>query len=142
MMGIDRSANVEDIREQLVSLGWFHYKAQFFDKITDNSRLTIHLCLFDSLYWKCRIAFRDHFVKNPEEIKNYSNLKKNLKNSEISFDEYVEGKQLYIYKILLREGFTHEEMITGGVFLKDPTNTKTVLPQNVYFHFHKDFYTK
>ena len=58
----------------------------------------------------------------------------------VSFDQYMVGKQRYIYSILLREGITHEEMELGKVFDGDPFNTKTVLPKNIYFHFHKNIY--
>jgi len=140
MLGVTEESNKEDIVAQLALMGWFHHDHQFFNKIIENTYLTIHLSHFDSPYWKCRIMFRDHFLKNPEEIKDYAELKKQLMSMGISFDEYVNEKGKYIYNILLGEGITHEEMDLGGVFDRDPFSTKTVLPKNIYFHFHKDIY--
>ena len=140
MLGVTEESNREDIGAQLALMGWFHHEHQFFDKVIENTCLTIHLCSFDSSYWKCRIIFRDHFLKNPEEIKDYTNLKKQLISMGISFDEYVIGKQRYIYNILLREGLTHEEMRLGLVFYIDPFSTKTILPKNIYFHFRENIY--
>jgi len=70
MLGVTEEASREDIGEQLALMGWYHHKHQFFDKVIEKTCLCIHLSSFDSPYWKCRIMFRDHFLKNPEEIKD------------------------------------------------------------------------
>lgn len=134
MLGVTDDVSAKTVDDQLTSLGWVHGKNHFYNKIVGFQRYCIHLCGFNSPYWRARIIFRDHFRNHPEEIETYANLKRHNHSLGLSFEEYTDAKQYYIYSIVKQYGFSDEEMLLGGVVKRLPDDTSIRLPGFIGAH--------
>lgn len=79
-------------------------------KIWPNHNL--YCCTQNSLSFKNHISFRDFLRKNPEKLKQYSELKKSLAfEHPFESDYYTEQKTPFITEILKETGFSPEELV-------------------------------
>jgi len=70
----------------------------------------MYVCLAGATSLRNHLAFRDYLRSNPEEVSEYSELKRRLASEyPHDIDSYIEGKCDFIVGILAKVGFTAEE---------------------------------
>lgn len=112
LIGAKDSTEFEYIKEVLESMGFVGSEKskdsiyQFFsstEKETKSGDVHIHLVIKDTQRYSDFIILRDYLLKNKEEAKNYSALKRNLiKNKITDRKEYKSIKSKYVSDLLER----------------------------------------
>jgi len=112
MLGINPEQENE-ILSRLKLIGW-HYKANFDPKewhylakgVGDFITHHLHVCHYNSVFFKQHIAFRDILVNHPEILKQYENLKTNLKSDFAQERKaYTQAKSDFIFSVLQKFGY-------------------------------------
>ncbi len=112
MLGIDPKQEKE-IMPKLLLLGW-QYKANFDPKewhylakgTGDFITHHLHVCHYNSKFYKQHIAFRDILIANPDILNEYEKLKKGLKADYAKERKaYTNAKTDFVYSVLKKFGY-------------------------------------
>jgi GrpB-like predicted nucleotidyltransferase (UPF0157 family) len=124
MLGVKYiSSEHNDIREmrnriitkELRACGYKSEDGLYFWKLFGDICVNIHPVATSTLRWKSRVQFRDYLRENKEYVMEYEKLKKHLINQEITFDQYVDSKSRFIALVLLKNGWSPNDVVNGDV---------------------------
>ena len=118
---IESNARLPDVIQSLAVLGYVHegdlgiagreaFARQGQDVPRDGTGRTwlnhhLYVCVQDSSELKRHLAFRDYLRKNPDAVRAYSELKRQLaQRFPHDIDSYIEGKKTFVEESLKRAG--------------------------------------
>jgi GrpB-like predicted nucleotidyltransferase (UPF0157 family) len=107
------AAKVSQAVRILLPLGYLHYGAAGVagrDFLRDReSSCYLHVTVFQSQFWRDRLAFRDHLRRNAKDRDLYGELKRRL-SAEFAYQRplYTSGKADFIARCIERSQTTHE----------------------------------
>jgi GrpB-like predicted nucleotidyltransferase (UPF0157 family) len=122
MLGVEYASSPEtrNIRDKIITkelraCGYKLDKDSYFWKLFGGVFVCIRSVATNTLRWKSRIQFRDYLRENEECRMEYEKLKKHLINQEITFDQYVDHKSRFIALVLLKNGWSPNDLVNGDV---------------------------
>lgn len=116
-IGVKNWKSAQTIKERMIKSGYIYCENAgdsdriFLTKGNENNRIcNIHVELYDGISWKNHILFRDWLLMNPEDARQYNDLK--LKLAEKYCKDrlsYTKSKDVFIRKILDKCNRAEEE---------------------------------
>ena len=112
LIGAENETELEELTIKLKDLGYFPGRNsngmiyRFFastEEETKSGDVHIHLVIIDSDRYRDFLTLKKYLLKNKEERKNYSNLKKDLiKKGHFVREDYISIKSRYVSELLER----------------------------------------
>lgn len=119
LVGAKDSKELELLTNAIKSLGFYEGKKnqydiyRFFASTTEETKsgdIHIHLVISDTDRYKDFITLRDYLLKNKEEVKEYSKLKRDLlKKGYEDRKEYKRIKSVYVSNLIIRAKKSNEK---------------------------------
>ena len=112
LIGAKNEKELEELTIKIIKLGYYPGKNskgmiyRFFastEEETKSGDVHIHLAIIDSDRYRDFLILKNYLLQNKEEVKNYSNLKKEiLNNGNTIREDYKTIKREYVNKLLER----------------------------------------